>query len=64
MYMPLHLEQSECAKIQKQEIPSTGHNVLYFFCAPLYVEYLSDLHKKFQVASSYGTNVEYQMLSF
>ena len=31
---------------------------------PLYTEFLSDLHEKFQVASVYGTNVEYQIWCF
>ena len=38
-----------------------GRNVLEFFCVPLYAEFLSDLYEKFQVASVYDTNVEYQI---
>ena len=30
----------------------------------LYTEFLPDIYKKFQVASTYDTNVDYQMLSF
>ena len=45
----------------QQEIPSIGFNVLEFFSVPLYKEFLSDLYKKFQVASVCDTNVEYQI---
>ena len=31
---------------------------------PLYTGYLSDLHKKFQVASTYDKNAEFQIWSF
>ena len=37
-----------------QKISSIGRNVLEFFCVP-------DLQEKFQVASIYDTNVEYQI---
>ena len=37
--------------VQIQEIPCTGRNVLEFFCVPLYTEFLSYIHKRFQVAS-------------
>ena len=50
--------QSKDIKIQLQEIPSMGRNVLEFFCVPLYTDYLSHLHKKFQAASIHDTNVE------
>ena len=43
------------------EIPSISHNVLQFFCVPLYTELLTDLYEKFQVASVYDTNVESQI---
>ena len=54
----LHLKQSKYTKIHKQEIPTIGHNVFEFFCVCLYTEFLSDLYKKFQVASTYDTNAE------
>ena len=44
-----------------QEIPSIARNVLELFCVPLYREVLSDLHKKFQVAPTYDTKVNYQI---
>ena len=33
------------------------------FCVILYIDYLTDLHKKFHVASIYDTNVKYQINS-
>ena len=45
----------------QQEIMFIDRNVLEFFCVPLYTEFLSDLHKKFQVASVHDTNVECQI---
>ena len=47
-----------------QEIPSTGHNLLKFFCMLLYRDYLYAQHKKLQEASTYYTNVEYQNWNF
>ena len=62
MLVFLYLVQSSYTKIHLQEIPSIGRNVLEFFCAYLYTQFLSDLYKKkFQVASTYDTNVEYQI---
>ena len=46
---------------KKLEIPPIGRNVLEFFCVPLYTDFFSDLYKKFQEASTYDTNVEYQL---
>ena len=43
---------------------SIGLNVLEFLCVPLYTEFLSDLSEKFQVASVYNTNVEFQIWCF
>ena len=60
MRISLYLPQSKYAKIHYHEIPSFGLNLLEFFCVPLYTEFLSDLHEKFQVASVYDINVEYQ----
>ena len=61
MLISLDLVQSTYIKIQLQEIPSIGLNVLELFCVPPNSEFLSDLHKKFQIASMYDTNVEYQI---
>ena len=41
-----------------------GLNVLQFSYVPLHTEFLSDLYKKFQVASVYDTIVEYQIGCF
>ena len=61
MLISLDLVQSKCTKIHLQEISSVGRNVLEFFCAPLYIEFLSVLCKKFQVAFTYDVNVENQI---
>ena len=47
--------------MHEEEIPSSGYNVLEFFCVP---DYLSDLRKKFQVASTYDTKIEYHIWNF
>ena len=60
----LCLVQSKYAKIQKQENPFIGLNVLKFFCVSLYSEFLYDIYKKFQVASICDTNVDYQIWCF
>ena len=57
----LYLVQSKYAKIQQQEVPSIGLNVLKFFSVPIYTEFLFDLYKKFQVASINNANVKYQI---
>ena len=57
----LHLIQSKCIKIQCQKNSSLGRDVLELFCIHLYTEYLSDLFKKFQIASIFDTNVECQI---
>ena len=49
----LYLPQSNYAKIHLQDFPSIGRNVLKFFCVLLYAEFLCNLYKKFQVASTY-----------
>ena len=56
----LYLSQSKYTKIHQHKISSIGLNVLEFFCAQLSPEFLSDLYEKFQVASLYDINVEYQ----
>ena len=53
--------QSKYTEMHQQEIPSIGRNVLEFFVCPLYTEFLSDFHEKFQVTSTYDTSVEYQI---
>ena len=57
----IYLPQFKYAKIHYHEIPSIGLNLLEFFCVLLYTEFLSDLHKKFQIASLQDRNVEYQI---
>ena len=47
-----------------KEIPLVGRNVLEFVCVPLYIDYLSDLHIRFQVASTDDINVEDQIWCF
>ena len=64
MLILLYLVQLKYAKIQKQEISSIGLNVLEFSCVLLYPEFLSDHYRKFQVATVYDTNVEYQIFCF
>ena len=64
MLISLYLPQSKYTKIHWHEISFIGLNVLEFFCVQLYTEFLSDLHEKFQVASVYDTNVEYQIWCF
>ena len=49
--------------MRRQEILFIGRNILEFFCVPLYTNYWSNLYKKFQVASTHDTNVEYQIWS-
>ena len=44
--------QSKYIKTHKQEIPSIGRNVLEIFCVSLHAEFLSNVYKKYQVASS------------
>ena len=61
MLISLHSAQSKYAIIHYHEIPSKSLNVLEFFCVPLYTEFLTDLYKKFQVASVHDTNVDYQI---
>ena len=55
------LVQFKYIKIHQQEIPSTNRIVLEFFCMFLYTDYLSNLHKKFRIAFTYDTNVNYQI---
>ena len=42
---------------------SIGCNVFEFFRVPLYTEFLSDLYKKFQVASRYGTDTKFDVFA-
>ena len=56
--------RSNYIEMHSQEILFLHYNVLQFFCVPLKTDCLSDLHKKFQVASIYDTNVKYQIQRF
>ena len=64
MLIALYLVQSLYFKMNQQEIPSIPSNVLEIFSVPLYTDYLADLQKKFQEASTYDTNVECQIWEF
>ena len=61
MGISLHLRSLNIRKFINTKFRPLGRNVLEFFCVPLYTEFLSDLYKKFQVASVHDTNVEYQI---
>ena len=61
MLILLYSVLSKYTKINKQDIPSIGRNVLEFFCVRMQTEFLADFHEKYQVASTYYTNVEYQI---
>ena len=43
--------------MHQQKTPFIDSNVLKLFCVPLYTDYLCDLHKKFQAASPYNTDI-------
>ena len=64
MWISLYIAQSKCRKIHWHQISTIGLNVLWFFCVPLFTEFLSDVYEKFQVASNYDTNVEFQIWRF
>ena len=49
--------------MHQKEIPSIDHSCFKFFCFPLNTDYLSYLHNKFQVISTYDINVGQQILS-
>ena len=59
----INLAQSKYTKIHYQEIPAIGHNAKDFFCEP-YTWFSFNLFKKFQVAFTCDTNMEYQTWSF
>ena len=59
MLISLYLVQSKYIKMYEQQISFVGRNVLEFFCVPMYTDYLSDLLKKFHLASTCNKNVEY-----
>ena len=61
MLISLHLVQCKCTKMNKQEIPSIGRNILEFFRVSLNTDHSSNLYEKFQAVSTYDTHVEYQM---
>ena len=50
--------------MHQEKIPSIGYNVLELFCVLLYTDYVSDLHKKFQVVSKYDRSTEYEIWIF
>ena len=50
--------------VQIHEILSVDLAALKLFSVPLYSEFLSDLHKKFQEASTYNINLECQIWRF
>ena len=60
----LNFVQSKYIKRLSQECPLLGRHPFGFFCIPLYINYLSVLHKKLQVASTYYINVECQIWCF
>ena len=55
---------SKCTKMNLQEYPYLGCNVLEFFCAPLYTDFPSDHSKKFQVACTYDISAKCQIIRF
>ena len=58
MLISLHLVQSKYTKIYQREIPSINHNVLEFFCMPLYTDF-PDFYKNLEVACICDTNLEF-----
>ena len=59
MLITLCLVQPKYTKMYKQETPSRGPDALEVFCAPLNMDFLSDLYEKFQVLSTLDANVKY-----
>ena len=56
MVISLCSVQSKYIKMHQQKSLSIlGRNVLHFFWVLLYIDYLSNLHKKFKVASMHNT---------
>ena len=64
MFISSYSLQSKCNRILYQEILSIDRNVSELVCVTLYTDSLSDVHKMFQVASTYDTNVEYKICNF
>ena len=65
MLILLYLMQSKYIKMNLQMIVRIiGLYVLEFFCVALYTVYLFNHNKMFQVASTYNTNVVYQIWNF
>ena len=50
--------------LSTRKFSNTKFRPLEFFCVSLYIEFLSDLHEKFQVASVNDVNVECQIWRF
>ena len=48
-------------KMPYQGIPFVERNLSEFYCVFQYTDKLSDLHKKFEVASTYDVNERYQI---
>ena len=61
MLISLLLEQSEYIKMHQQEILPISRNVLKLFCAQLYTDYLSKIHKNFEIAFTHDTNTQCQI---
>ena len=61
MLISLYFLQPKYTKMQQQEILFIGRNVLEFFCVPLHADFLSYLHEKFHIVTTYDINVEYKI---
>ena len=64
MLISLYLGKSKYIEKHYWEILSIGRNVPEFFLVFLYTDYLPNLNKEFQVASTYDANAECQIWSF
>ena len=60
MLISLHLVLSKYIKMNKQKISPIDRYALELFCVAMYTNFLSNLYRKFQVAFTYDTNVEYR----
>ena len=57
--------QSKYTRKDWQEIELLDHSAcVIFFYVPLYKDYLPDVHKEFQEASTHDTDVEHQIRNF
>ena len=64
MLISSYLIEFKHIKMHLQEIPLVSRNVFEFSCISLYIDYLSDLHKNFEVVFKYDTRVRIQNLEF